>query len=121
MIGSQETRLRFRGTVVRTALGNSPCNEAKIANRHQVCISQFQGTRLRKLSDFIVCKSVQLLAVDYAETSEIDLLAISKLQLCLLRIEQFQLLQLLAEYFGCLLYTSPSPRDLSTSRMPSSA
>ena len=31
-----------------------------------------------------------------------------------------------AEYFGkydttCLLYTSPSPRDLSTSRMPSSA
>ena len=25
------------------------------------------------------------------------------------------------EYDGCLLYTSPSPRDLSTSRMPSSA
>ena len=27
----------------------------------------------------------------------------------------------LAEFIGCLLYTSPSPRDLSTSRMPSSA
>jgi len=26
-----------------------------------------------------------------------------------------------AAVFGCLLYTSPSPRDLSTSRMPSSA
>ena len=26
-----------------------------------------------------------------------------------------------AEIQGCLLYTSPSPRDLSTSRMPSSA
>ena len=26
-----------------------------------------------------------------------------------------------ALYHGCLLYTSPSPRDLSTSRMPSSA
>ena len=26
-----------------------------------------------------------------------------------------------AEYGICLLYTSPSPRDLSTSRMPSSA
>ena len=26
-----------------------------------------------------------------------------------------------AYYEGCLLYTSPSPRDLSTSRMPSSA
>ena len=25
------------------------------------------------------------------------------------------------EEYGCLLYTSPSPRDLSTSRMPSSA
>ena len=25
------------------------------------------------------------------------------------------------EYWDCLLYTSPSPRDLSTSRMPSSA
>ena len=27
----------------------------------------------------------------------------------------------LDEYYFCLLYTSPSPRDLSTSRMPSSA
>ena len=26
-----------------------------------------------------------------------------------------------ARYKNCLLYTSPSPRDLSTSRMPSSA
>ena len=26
-----------------------------------------------------------------------------------------------ADNKGCLLYTSPSPRDLSTSRMPSSA
>ena len=26
-----------------------------------------------------------------------------------------------AMFYGCLLYTSPSPRDLSTSRMPSSA
>ena len=28
---------------------------------------------------------------------------------------------LLETDMGCLLYTSPSPRDLSTSRMPSSA
>ena len=27
----------------------------------------------------------------------------------------------IAEYFGCLLYTSPSPRDRQKSRMPSSA
>ena len=30
-------------------------------------------------------------------------------------------LYVLATYNSCLLYTSPSPRDLSTSRMPSSA
>ena len=29
--------------------------------------------------------------------------------------------QIVEEFPGCLLYTSPSPRDLSTSRMPSSA
>ena len=29
--------------------------------------------------------------------------------------------ELKAKYAVCLLYTSPSPRDLSTSRMPSSA
>ena len=27
----------------------------------------------------------------------------------------------LIQWYPCLLYTSPSPRDLSTSRMPSSA
>ena len=32
---------------------------------------------------------------------------------------QSKILQI--EYNVCLLYTSPSPRDLSTSRMPSSA
>ena len=29
--------------------------------------------------------------------------------------------EFLRRVYGCLLYTSPSPRDLSTSRMPSSA
>ena len=32
-----------------------------------------------------------------------------------------KILATLVEPDGCLLYTSPSPRDLSTSRMPSSA
>ena len=30
-------------------------------------------------------------------------------------------ISLLVGFYVCLLYTSPSPRDLSTSRMPSSA
>ena len=36
-------------------------------------------------------------------------------------IEYMRMKQRLAGYKDCLLYTSPSPRDLSTSRMPSSA
>ena len=35
--------------------------------------------------------------------------------------EELQETQDEAEFKNCLLYTSPSPRDLSTSRMPSSA
>ena len=34
---------------------------------------------------------------------------------------EFQVIDAWEAYYGCLLYTSPSPRDLSTSRMPSSA
>ena len=37
-----------------------------------------------------------------------------------LKIEEL-IIELKDEYTVCLLYTSPSPRDLSTSRMPSSA
>ena len=32
-----------------------------------------------------------------------------------------RILNILGQSWDCLLYTSPSPRDLSTSRMPSSA
>ena len=32
-----------------------------------------------------------------------------------------KIIEIIAVYLFCLLYTSPSPRDLSTSRMPSSA
>ena len=36
-------------------------------------------------------------------------------------LEMRLLSEFLGSFMGCLLYTSPSPRDLSTSRMPSSA
>mgnify|MGYP003690216611 CR=1 FL=1 len=35
--------------------------------------------------------------------------------------QQFVLQGVYSDHYTCLLYTSPSPRDLSTSRMPSSA
>jgi len=47
-----------------------------------------------------------------------------RLQADRLAVQQFgkeRVLQILEKINSCLLYTSPSPRDLSTSRMPSSA
>ena len=54
------------------------------------------------------------MADEAIETSAIDGLQGTELMGRPLRINK-------AEPRGCLLYTSPSPRDLSTSRMPSSA
>ena len=39
----------------------------------------------------------------------------------LLASAELKALRAIEQRLGCLLYTSPSPRDLSTSRMPSSA
>ena len=36
-------------------------------------------------------------------------------------LEEISITKLADQFHDCLLYTSPSPRDLSTSRMPSSA
>ena len=36
-------------------------------------------------------------------------------------IKEYKKIGYIAIYWPCLLYTSPSPRDVSTSRMPSSA
>ena len=59
---------------------------------------------------------IAILGMD--ELSEEDKLTVARAR----RIQRF-LSQpfFVAEVFTCLLYTSPSPRDLSTSRMPSSA
>ena len=48
-------------------------------------------------------------------------LALSKLEKNLLRLHSLVGSVAKTRYQACLLYTSPSPRDLSTSRMPSSA
>ena len=42
-------------------------------------------------------------------------------RLFIYHVETEELAPELQQPFRCLLYTSPSPRDLSTSRMPSSA
>ena len=58
-----------------------------------------------------------------ANTSQLPLLSrlhTSKFSLTSV-IDNVHMLMCMNDKFSCLLYTSPSPRDLSTSRMPSSA
>ena len=63
----------------------------------------------------------QALAAAIERTDELDE------KLVAAEVEEFRKELLIGRYFdsylkkNCLLYTSPSPRDLSTSRMPSSA
>ena len=55
------------------------------------------------------------------ECSSSELIALLNNDLILDRFWLENLLEEVKEPWSCLLYTSPSPRDLSTSRMPSSA
>ena len=58
----------------------------------------------------------------YRKLRRIDLASFSSdLQACLAITPAKDLSAFIDHYNTCLLYTSPSPRDLSTSRMPSSA
>ena len=59
---------------------------------------------------------------DGMSTREIqDILIRSANDLISLEAPNYQYVAARLLLYGCLLYTSPSPRDLSTSRMPSSA
>ena len=64
------------------------------------------------------CKNFQRSAL-VPRMSQVDHKSSAKV---LLRQKNFKAaIKLSEQYDSCLLYTSPSPRDLSTSRMPSSA
>ena len=62
-----------------------------------------------KTNDSISCSGICLTATEVNQNS-------FKVQLVNETLERTT-----AKHWNCLLYTSPSPRDLSTSRMPSSA
>ena len=65
-----------------------------------------------------VFKNVQALC----EEAGLDLNHIVKLNVSLQDLALFNLVnEIMKELFTCLLYTSPSPRDVEESRMPSSA
>ena len=52
---------------------------------------------------------------------ESELLHDSKIELRSIKVDKNQIRQSILGFGGCLLYTSPSPRDRVLSRMPSSA
>ena len=81
-----------------------------------------------KVGDDILNSAVQILRASYAALpTEADMTnLISDSRAAEDRgyydpLEDERLREAYSRYLGCLLYTSPSPRDLSTSRMPSSA
>ena len=63
--------------------------------------------------EFTILKSDNLIIGGYASIEIVDK------QNDLITLEALN--DAVKKYMSCLLYTSPSPRDLSTSRMPSSA
>ena len=78
-------------------------------------------------SQSILLEDLRFLVIEIMSDMEIwqdfDLLPLQKIRLGLLRKNATQRHGVTKWNRGitCLLYTSPSPRDLSTSRMPSSA
>ena len=70
------------------------------------------------INNFIQTSSQSSKIVDFQDLDHIDGVSISAVSAGLYKFKRDELVLF---YFSCLLYTSPSPRDLSTSRMPSSA
>ena len=65
---------------------------------------------------------IKVLANDGISQAGIDQLEDNNYEVITDNVEQAKLIDYINENnISCLLYTSPSPRDLSTSRMPSSA
>ena len=69
------------------------------------------------LTNFLTSKSKNTRMMDFQDLDHIDGLSISALCADLYKTKRDDLVM----FYFCLLYTSPSPRDPKTSRMPSSA
>ena len=60
-------------------------------------------------------------ALDEYDDDFTAMMGAEAVQILLSEVDLEKEIQIIKEELNCLLYTSPSPRDLSTSRMPSSA
>ena len=92
-------------------------NPTSIAYKEELVkeISRFKESELRYWLKKYVKEGDQEYLLVYVQGE--DLCAVSQIEVN----EWTGRLKHIQEKKGCLLYTSPSPRDLSTSRMPSSA
>ena len=89
-----------------------------VVNTASMCGFTYQYEGLQKVQDELGPKGLTVLAVPSDDfNQEYDSNAEVK-DFCEVN---YALTVPMTEVMGCLLYTSPSPRDLSTSRMPSSA
>ena len=89
----------------------SEASKAKIERLFHDVLAQWDALLYAKILEFQLSK--------FAEQEEQFIELLNK------KVKEYQKIRSfinpVTEFFGCLLYTSPSPRDLSTSRMPSSA
>ena len=86
-------------------------------------IASSQSCSVEELLDSIegIVASGTKVALDYILDEYLDEDSVEELWECFMESEEGTVAEVMEEMEDCLLYTSPSPRDLSTSRMPSSA
>ena len=109
-------RYDFKGTNSEIELGE---NEIKLAS-----VSEDRLTALRQvLEEKFAKRKVSMKVLDYGNVEQASGNTVRQSVSLVSGISSEKAKELNKEIkgMGCLLYTSPSPRDLSTSRMPSSA
>ena len=104
------------------------CNHSSIIPSHMLAKCVLPGIKLEqalqrqenKIEHHMLTSSTQLRnrSFHFAERTRASVKCPKMGNACAKRAK---LLFFIVKYANCLLYTSPSPRDLSTSRMPSSA
>ena len=98
-------------------------NESELLKEGQTLVSFMAPAQNPELLETLASKNINALAVEgiprISRAQKMDCLSsmanIAGYRAIVEAAQQF------GRFFTCLLYTSPSPRDLSTSRMPSSA
>ena len=97
----------------------------KLTKTRNAIVSDFSGLTKDRNFGYASIKDQQYLVIDTGGVgSEITEFSAAITEQALIAAEDSNLILFLidaSEELTCLLYTSPSPRDLSTSRMPSSA